>query len=263
MTLVNRFGKVLFGSALGVALAAGAAVAARETLQRGTALVETKETELSAEVPSILVNSRRIRLNYEIREVGPSGVASIELWATRDGKTWQRYSDEAPPPGPLVVHVAEEGRYGFTLVVKNGVGLSCPRPQTGDKPQIWVEVDETNPTVKLSDVQVGHTADQGLMIIRWSAMDAHLLARPVSLSMSVNKDGPWTTIATNLENTGYHVWKMPKDVPYKFHVRVEATDRAGNVGSDTTVRPVAVDGALPRGVILGVDSDRKDTSESH
>src|SRR5262249_54069414 len=68
--------------------------------------------------PMTWVNSRRIKLNYEVREVGPSGVAAVELWATRDGKTWQCYSNEPPPAGPLVVHVAEEGSYGFTLVVK-------------------------------------------------------------------------------------------------------------------------------------------------
>src|SRR5262245_10173874 len=64
----------------------------------------------SAKAPSLLVNSRRIRLNYSIADVGPSGVAHVELWATRDGRNWARYSKEPPPVGPMVVHVAEEGR---------------------------------------------------------------------------------------------------------------------------------------------------------
>jgi hypothetical protein len=80
---------------------------------------EVKEVPAVHAVKSPLtwVNSRRIKLNYEVREVGPSGVSAVELWATRDGKTWQCYSNEPPPAGPLVVHVAEEGCYGFTLVV--------------------------------------------------------------------------------------------------------------------------------------------------
>jgi hypothetical protein len=213
--------------------------------------------------PVLLVNSRRIRLNYEIREVGPSGVSSIELWATRDGKTWQRYSDEPPPKGPLVVAVAEEGRYGFTLVVKSGVGMNAPRPAPGDQPQVWVEVDETRPTVKLTDTIVGRGAEHGQLEIRWSASDSHLLPRPITLSTSVNKDGPWTTIAANLENTGRYTWKMPSDVPYKIYVRVEAADRAGNVGVDQLLKPVAVDHALPRGVILGVEAEKKDSGEIH
>jgi hypothetical protein len=205
----------------------------------------------------VTATSRRIRLNYEIRDVGPSGVASIELWATRDGKTWQRYSDEPPPAsGPLVVHVAEEGRYGFTIVVKSGVGFSGRRPQPGDQPQVWVEVDETRPVVRQLDVRVGRGDDRGNLTVTWSASDAHLVARPITISTATGKDGPWTPIASDLENSGRYVWKMPRDVPYQFFVRVEAVDRAGNRGSEETSRPVAVDHAQPRGVILGVDADK-------
>src|SRR4051794_24681441 len=77
---------------------------------------------LKKKVPTMLVNNRRIKLNYNITDVGPSGVSCVELWATRDGKNWARYSNEPPPAGPLCVHVAEEGTYGFSLVVKNGLG---------------------------------------------------------------------------------------------------------------------------------------------
>jgi hypothetical protein len=45
----------------------------------------------------------------------------------------------------------------------------------------------------------------------------------------------------------------PGSVPYKFLVRVEATDKAGNVGVAETSNPVIVDTAQPKGLILGVD----------
>ena len=42
-------------------------------------------------------------------------------------------------------------------------------------------------------------------------------------------DGRWTQIAANLPNDGRYVWTMPvSGVPYKFYVRVEAVDKAGN-----------------------------------
>ncbi len=209
-----------------------------------------------AQVPVCLVHSRRIRLNYEIREVGPSGVSRVELWATRDGRTWQRYFDERPSPGPLLVHVAEEGRYGFTILVKNGVGGSAKAPVAGDAPQMWVEVDETKPTVQLHDVKVGHDADAGKVTISWSACDANLHDRPYVLSYSATPEGPWLPIVGELEKgTNHYTWTMPKDVPYRFHVRVEASDKAGNVGAATTTQPVTVDHAQPRGVILGVDAE--------
>jgi hypothetical protein len=222
-----------------------------------------KEPQLRSTVPTITVNSRRIRLNYNISDVGPSGVSSIELWATRDGRTWQRYSNEPPPSGPLVIHVAEEGRYGFTLVVRSGVGLCTPPPHTGDPPQLWVEVDETHPVVRLLQAEVGKGSECGNLTLTWMASDANLMPRPITISMAPDRAGPWTPLATNLENTGKYVWHLPKDVPYQFYVRVEAHDRAGNCGVDTCNEPIKVDHALPRGTILGVDTEKTAHSSDH
>lgn len=208
-------------------------------------------------VPRLLVNTRRIRLNYTLADVGPSGVSAVELWATRDGRSWQCYSNEPPPAGPLLVHVAEEGRYGFFLVVKSGVGLKSPTPKTGDLPQVWVEVDETAPAVKLADVRAGKGVDAGMLLVSWSASDAQLTPRPVTISTAPSKDGPWAPIAGTLENTGRYAWQMPKEMPYEFYVKVEAADQAGNVGAACTHEPVRVDLARPKGTILGVDSDKK------
>jgi hypothetical protein len=214
-------------------------------------------TVLKKKVPVMLVNSRRIRLNYNIAEVGPSGISAVELWATRDGSTWQRYSNEPPPAGPLCVQVAEEGRYGFSLVVKNGLGVASPAPQTGDAPQMWVEVDETCPSVQLTECCCGKGTDAGSLHIGWTASDENLASKGVTISTAVSKEGPWTPIASGLENTGKHVWKMPKDTPFEFYVKVESADRAGNVGGDHTPRPVKVDLARPRGTIIGVETEKK------
>jgi hypothetical protein len=204
--------------------------------------------------PMLLVKDRRIKLNYNITDVGPSGIACVELWATRDGKHWQRYSNEPPPSGPLCVHVAEEGKYGFSLVVKNGLGIASPAPKAGEAPQLWVEVDETPPSVQLTECAVGYGDS---LVIGWTANDVHLADNPISVSTAVSKDGPWTVVASGLSNTGRFVWKMPKDLPYEFFVKVDAADQAGNVGGDQTARPVKVDLCKPRGTITGIDSEKK------
>jgi hypothetical protein len=205
-------------------------------------------------VPMLLVKDRRLKLNYNVTDVGPSGITCVELWATRDGKHWQRYSNEPPPAGPLCVHVAEEGKYGFSLVVKNGLGVSSPAPKTGDAPQLWVEVDETPPSVQVTECTVGH---EDCLVIAWTASDVHVADSPITVSTAVSREGPWTAVATGLANTGRYVWKMPKDVPYECYVKVEAVDQAGNVGSDHTPRPVKIDLCKPRGTIVSVEGDRK------
>lgn len=199
-----------------------------------------------------MVSSRRISLNYEIKEKGPSGVSAVELWYTQDGRSWMKWPENLNPNPPFVFDVHGEGLYGFTLVVRSGVGLGGNPPQVGDPPQIWVEVDETKPVVRLTAVDVGRGSEANRLTIAWEASDKNLARQPITLSYAESADGPWRPIASNLENSRRYVWQMPADVPYKFLVRVEAVDRAGNVGADQTLRPVIVDLAQPKGVILDV-----------
>jgi hypothetical protein len=208
-----------------------------------------------------LVNSKRISLNYDVKDVGPSGVASVELWFTQDGRSWNRYplpkgEDGAGPPRPLVFDVSGEGIYGFTLIAKSGVGLGERPPQIGDRPQVWVEVDLTKPFVQITGVDVGRGADKGKLAINWTARDKNLGREPITLSYAEQSGGPWKAVAQHVANTGRYVWKMPEQVPYQFYVRVEAADQAGNVGEAVTPEMVRVDLALPRVRILDVAPSR-------
>ena len=67
------------------------------------------------------VNSKRFRINHELQGVGRSGVQAVDVWRTDDGKKWTKAGSIAPL-NPIVIEVFEEGRYGFTLVVRNGAG---------------------------------------------------------------------------------------------------------------------------------------------
>ncbi|HZU35767.1 MAG TPA: hypothetical protein VFA18_07660, partial [Gemmataceae bacterium] len=200
-----------------------------------------------------MINSKRLNLNYEVREQGRSGVSTVELWYTTDSRSWQKREDKPYTPGsPLSIDVEGEGLYGFTIIPRSGVGLSQPPPQVGDQPQVWVEVDLTPPVVHLQDVQVGQGADSGKLTIFYSATDKHLTQQPIVLEYAESAAGPWKPIARDVDNTGRYVWQMPQDVPYQFLVRVKAVDQAGNVGSDQSTTPVKVDLAQPKGVILDV-----------
>ncbi|GIW82108.1 MAG: hypothetical protein KatS3mg105_3915 [Gemmatales bacterium] len=200
-----------------------------------------------------LVNSKRIKLDYKVEEVGRSGISVVELWLTRDGRNWQKFSEDRSAKSPYVIDVPGEGLYGFTLVVQSGVGLSDSPPQVGDKPQVWVEVDLTKPDVRLKGIEVGRGYDAGNLTINWSASDKNLAERPIRLTYAEKPDdNNWKLIAENLENTGRYVWRMPVDVPYRFYVRVEAADRAGNIGVAETTQSIIVDLAKPKGIIVDV-----------
>jgi hypothetical protein len=203
------------------------------------------------------INTTDLTLNYSVEDVGPSGVSVVELWVTRDGRTWQRYGEDPDRISPFQIRLHSEGRYGLTLVVKSGVGLGDQPPRTGEPPQMWVEVDLTRPTVELKEVEAGRGPDAGIVTVTWRAEDKNLTAAPISLYYAETPDGPWVTIVGGLENTGRYTWRVPPGAPYRFHVRVEAADKAGNVAHADSSRPVLVDLSVPRGRILGVEGSSR------
>ncbi|GBD35216.1 hypothetical protein HRbin36_00322 [bacterium HR36] len=204
-------------------------------------------------VPFRIVNSSEVSLAYSLEDVGPSGIASVELWMTRDGKTWAKLGEDEDKISPIVARLPGEGLYGLSLAVRNGVGNGQPPPRPGDSPQLWLEVDLTPPRVQILSCEPTRGGENGILTITWSASDKNLAPQPISLYYASRLEGPWTNIATALENTGRYVWRIPNGTPYQFYVRVEAVDRAGNVGTAETPKPVIVDLSVPRGRLLGVE----------
>lgn len=201
-----------------------------------------------------LVNSKHIRLDYAVKDVGRSGIADVELWCTRDGHTWKKYPGPAQHTPPYAVDVSDEDLYGFTLVGRSGAGLGQKPPQPGDRPQVWVEVDVTPPVVRLLGVDAGTGPRAGTLSILWSASDKNLAAEPITLSYAARAEGPWLPIACRVANSGRYLWRMPPDMPERFLVRVQAVDRAGNSAAAQTPTPIPADLAQPRVEIVTVSA---------
>jgi hypothetical protein len=176
------------------------------------------------------VNTKEIKLNCKMNEPSASGLSSVELWCTKDARTWRRCGSALQGHPPYIAKVDEEGLYGFTLVAADERAKNVP--QTGDQPQMWVEVDVTKPVVRLLAFETSSEIGGKSGKIRWTATDKNLSARPVKLSYADQPNGPWTTIAGDLESTGSYTWQMPAHLGANFAVRVEAADLAGNVGTD-------------------------------
>ena len=201
-----------------------------------------------------LVNTKRITLNFEVADVGSSGLSTVDLWYTQDGKEWKKH--QAPTNAKAyVVEVDEEGMYGFTLVARSGIGLGQEPPAAGDQPQVWVIVDLSKPEVKLSDVTPVTKGKEQEVTIKWSAADKNLGRGPVTLSYAETEEGPWQVIAANLESNGQYNWKVPSAIPAKVFVRAEAADLAGNMGRAQTPKPLLMDSSLPKVSIVNVEAN--------
>ena len=129
---------------------------------------------ISMEAPQHLLNTKKISLQYQVKNAGPSGVALVEVWRTCDGRKWEKYAQQANARPPFLVEVEKEGLYGFIIIARSGVGLSRKPPVDGEPPQLWVEVDMSPPQIKLHEPIVGAGRDNGKLTITWSAKDRNL-----------------------------------------------------------------------------------------
>jgi hypothetical protein len=191
-----------------------------------------------------LVSSRRVSFNFEVKD--PSAdVAVVELWGTRDLKTWKQYETTTHAPHAVVTELKDEGMYGFTLLARSSGSTGRDHPQPGDLPQVWVAVDYTRPAVQFLGAELNLTARAPTVILRWSAQDRNFGPHPITLSYAQQAEGPWTLIAANVDNTGRYEWALPATVPSSMYVRIHALDLMGNGGSGQSSNPLR----LPRSLI--------------
>jgi len=193
-----------------------------------------------------MVNQRIFELLYDVASVGPSGVSQVEVWGTRDGgRTWRSFTLDNDNRSPVLVTVDEEGIYGFRVVGTSGAGLGDRPPQSGDPPEVVIGVDLSKPAARITATEQGTGLESGKLIISWQAGDAMLAARPVSLLFSESPGGPWTSIASGLENTGRYAWPIDNRLPQGIYLRLEVRDEAGNVGVFETSRSLVLDRLRP------------------
>ena len=206
-----------------------------------------------SKAPIQIIGSKRFRLNYGIDSIDPSGVAGVDLWLTRDdGTTWQAWGSDPDSRSPFPVEVQQEGRYGFKIVVHSKDGLTGQGPSSGDDPDMWILVDTQSPLARISSVPYGRGKEAGRLVINYSVSDKFLTLRPIVLAYSPNPQGPWEVIGDGLRNEGRFVWKPTPDVPDRIFLRIDALDKAGNVGVHVLSQAIDVSGLVPRGTIHGV-----------
>jgi hypothetical protein len=207
-----------------------------------------------AETPSIRwVNATTFDVDYDLQTVGPWGVSKVELWATRDGgQEWFNFGADSDNRGPMRVTVPAAGVYGFRLVVTGATGASPLAPTPGDPPELTIGVDLTPPRAELQPVELGGGNLSDHLIVRWTASDENIDPRPTALFFSTAQDGPWTTIATDLENNGQYAWRLPQQLPERLFLRLEVRDRAGNIAVVQSPAPVALNVPQPTGRLRSV-----------
>ena len=207
------------------------------------------------------VNSLTFDVDYDLQTVGPWGVSKVELWATRDGgQQWVNFGADADNRSPIRVTVPAAGVYGFRLVVNGANGAAVPTPSAGEQPELVIGVDLEEPTGDLQAAEIGQGNLADHLLIRWTAADENLDDRPVGLFYSSEPQGPWSTIATDIDNNGQYAWRLLRQVPEKLFLRLEVRDKAGNVAVRQSPAPVVLNLPQPTGRLRSVRPVEEDQS---
>ena len=218
------------------------------------------ETIMPKKLPTVkFVNHPIFFMEYNLRNVGKSGIGSVDLyWTQNDGQTWQLYAvDEdikgSTQNGPQErkLELPGQGVYGFILVVKSRAGLGKKPPQPGDMPEIRVEVDTTPPDARLY-APSPDPVNPSVLLLKWSATDKNLANNPITLEWAEKRDGKWTPIASDIPNDGRFPWQLPDKLPVQVYMRLRVKDLAGNESIAVTQEPQLVDLSVPEGELLGV-----------
>ncbi len=194
-----------------------------------------------------IINTQRCSFDYAVENIVIGGQIKVEFWGTNDNAhSWFRLRDESGGHIPAKLMLPGDGVFGIR-VKANCNGQS---PHSGEAPDAWVEVDTTPPNVHLLPPTLGTGADAGAITISWQVQDKNLMPDSINIYESSRPDGPWLSIAANVRNEGSYRWIIPAGIGPQVYFRLEATDRAGNVGRDDLHDPVAM--PQPKIRVIGI-----------
>ena len=197
-------------------------------------------------------NRNSFFLDYEVESLGKDHIADVELWLTDNGgKTWKLHSRDEDRISPLKVQVSQDGVYGFRIVILTKQGLSIARPKPGELAEVWIGVDRQLPQAEILSARYGTAQEAGQLQFRWQVSDLNLAKQPITLQFSEFEQGPWSTIVTGLENSGFYPWKIQGTLPSKIYLRLLARDQAGNIGEHRLAQPIDTTSVIPKVRIRG------------
>lgn len=131
-----------------------------------------------------------------------------------------------PPAPPIQFHNTNP---------KYGVADSLPVPQTDMKHAQPAKITKVSLTLETKPPRV---------VVKWEIGDRTWAPAKVHLFRGPSMQGPWTPIATDLNNTGVHGWSVTYTDRDPFFVLVQCQRSADDVASDITAQPILLPSSL-------------------
>ncbi len=191
-----------------------------------------------------IFNSLSTVLQLDIKDGGPAGLQSAQLWlSVDDGTTWTA-GPWIRDPRQLEYKFPSDGVYRLAILAIDKAGNTSPTPKGKGANDFSITIDTTPPLVQLS-AAIGimpANAAQGNMQRAFKKGDR------VAVQFTVKDANPAPNSAAVYLSTGGNKWEqlasgLPLDQVYRFElpdiktktaqIKVTAVDQAGNIGEAT------------------------------
>ena len=213
----------------------------------------TREPNVLSETSQRVSNSRRFELVYGVDAVSADQIHRVEVWYTDDGgRSWRHHGDDEDLVSPYLMEVDQDGVVGVRMLVQTRSGFTIRPPESGDPADVWIRVDATQPTARITSVRYGTGENAGALELYWEARDENLADRPILFLYGDSPQGPWRKVSDPLPNTGRYVWAVDDRAPAQIYFRIEVRDTAGNMTEETLPTPINNQRIAPRGYIRNV-----------
>ncbi len=220
--------------------------------------------------PIQFVNTPKVILEYEVSQIGASGIGVVDFYVSvDDGKTWVRLLEDESVVGKttigdnkrLIPLTAGDGDYWFIMNIKSKAqlrqeaesGIKPREPQPGDLPEMRVRLD-TKPPVSELYAPVPDPSRSNTLLLRWKAEDDNLSESPITLEWSESREGPWQQLGINLPNSGRHAWPVPDQLPVQIFMRLRVRDLGDNESTAVTAEPLIIDLKEAKGRLKSIQS---------
>jgi hypothetical protein len=182
----------------------------------------------------------KVAVEYEAKDEGGAGLASVELWWSRDGgKKWDLAAIDTDGTSPLGLQ-GEPGDYGLRLVAIDRAGNASARPRPGDTPEGELRLIPTAPVGSLDLEELAPFVSPGTAIpIRWKVWGPGIAQdASVALRCRWSRSEDWHLLASGLPLEGSHRWVLPEGTYECFRLRLDLEQ--GKETVELAARPLLV-----------------------
>lgn len=183
-----------------------------------------------------------LTLDLDIKDEGPAGLASAQLWVSQDDGTSWTQGPFIQDPRTIAWKAPGDGKFRLAIVATDQAGNQSAAPKGKADDQSTLIVDSAAPVILLTSAigiipadKAGPTANRDFkpgdkVQVPFAVKDVNLAANTVSVYFQSDAAKGWTEIGKNLPADQTFRFDIPKVETKTAKIKVTAVDAAGNIG---------------------------------